>query len=426
MRAATDSLFDSYVVPNYGRLPMEPESGEGVWLWDSSGRRYLDFACGIAVCSLGHCPPCVSGVLEEQGRKLVHCSNLYRIREQALLAQVLTEKVLGIQGKCFFCNSGAESNEAMIKLSRLFGREVPTSAGNPRHEIITFTNSFHGRTMCGISATGQDRMKQGFEPLLPGFRHLPFNDPVSLREAVRPETVAILLEPVQGEGGINVATPEFLQTIAELRDQHSLLLLVDEVQSGLGRTGDLCAWRTICGSSVEIVPDAVGWAKGLGGGFPIGAVWVRDIPVGEKNLSTLLEPGTHGTTYGGSPLASSVGLAILEEIVGKGLAANASVQGSYIQEQVATWELPALSRLRGIGLMLGFLLDEDVVSKAPGFAESGLLPAVFIVRELMGKGLLTVPAAGGVVRWLPPLNVTREEVDEALAIMRGVLAEIST
>ncbi len=405
---------ERYVLGNYGRLPLVPERGEGVWLWAADGRKYLDFACGIAVCSLGHCPPALTIAIREQSAKLIHCSNLYQISEQAELAERIVEDVVRAPGKCFFCNSGAEANEVLIKLARRYGRAAPAPGGAPRHEILTFTNSFHGRTMAGISATGQEKTKAGFEPLLPGFRHLPFNDVAALEAGVSPGTVAIMLEPVQGEGGINVATPEFLQAVAALRAEHDLLILFDEVQSGLGRTGDLCAWKTILGDAAALVPDAVSWAKGLGGGFPIGAAWISDRPAGDTPLSGLLPPGSHGTTFGGSPLASAAGLAVLAEIEAEGLCANAREQGSYILEQVGGWDaLPVLSSVRGLGLMLGFVLD-PAVAAAPA-----------VVGKLMEAGLLTVPAGPGVIRWLPPLNVTRDEIDQALAIMQRVLSEIT-
>ncbi|CAN5365967.1 acetylornithine transaminase [soil metagenome] len=428
--SSTSQLSDRCLLGNYGRLPLVPERGAGTWLWDAEGKKYLDFACGIAVCSLGHCPPAITAAIHAQVDKLIHCSNLYQIPGQAELAARLVDDVVGAPGKCFFCNSGAEANEALIKLARRFGHAVPQPDGTPRHEILTFTNSFHGRTMAGISATGQEKMKAGFGPLLPGFRHLPFNDAGALRGAIAPGTAAVMVEPVQGEGGIHVATAGFLGELAEICAEFQILLLMDEVQCGLGRSGDPCAWRTVMGGAT-LTPDAVSWAKGLGGGFPIGAVWISDRPVAPPDreqipLSSLLPPGSHGTTFGGSPLASAVGLAVLAEIVASGLCANAAAQGKHILHQVGGWgDLAALEGLRGVGLMLGFVLDGEAVSRHPEMAGESRTPAAFVVGKLMEAGLLTAPAGAGVVRWLPPLNVTREEVDEALSIMHRVLAEIS-
>jgi acetylornithine/succinyldiaminopimelate/putrescine aminotransferase len=420
----TLTLTQHYLIPTYARAPVAFVRGEGAWVWDESGRRYLDFACGIAVCSLGHCHPRLVEAVRRQAGLLWHVSNLYHIPGQAELAQVLTERVVGLPGKCFFCNSGAESNEALVKLARKFGHATAVAGAAPRFEVVTFTNSFHGRTMAGIAATGQDKVKTGFAPHLEGFRHVPFNDPAALRAAVSERTVAVMLEPVQGEGGINVASREFLEEAAALRDEFGLLLLIDEVQSGLGRTGDLCSWRSV---APGVVPDAVSWAKGLGGGFPIGGIWVRDRPVRGTStaLCDLLGPGSHGTTFGGTPLASAAALAVVGEILDRDLAAHAAATGRRVVDGVATWgPVPALAGVRGLGLLIGFQIDAAVVGRCPGFAASGLTAAGYVSRRLLGAGLLTVPAAGDAVRWLPPLNVAAPEIDEALAIMHRVLREI--
>ena len=287
----TQSLTEKYIVPTYGRFPFEPVRGEGTRIWDADGKEYLDFGAGIAVCSLGHCPKVMVDAITKQAGTLIHCSNLYQIRDQALLAQHISDVVMELPGKTFFANSGAEANEAMVKLARKFG------SATGRHEIITFEMSFHGRTMTGISATGQEKVKTGFAPLLPGFKHLPFNDIEALRSGITKDTVAIMMEPIQGEGGIHCATPEFLEAARDLCAEHDLLLLFDEVQSGLGRTGDLCAWRSLA-PNLDIRPHAVSWAKGMGGGYPIGATWISS----DKDLCDILGPGTHGTTYGGGPL----------------------------------------------------------------------------------------------------------------------------
>ena len=280
----TLDLYQRYVVPNYGRFDLKFARGLGSQIWDEEGNEYLDFGAGIAVCSIGHCHPRVLEALTNQLGTLVHTSNLYYTRPQALLAKRLVE-IVGHPGKIFFCNSGAEANEALFKIARKFGNETvpppPThtvgemveSAGS-RFEIITFNQSFHGRTLAGISATGQEKVKKGFEPMVEGFTHIPFNDAPALLAAITPRTAAVLLEPIQGESGIRPATAKFLKTVRSICDDYGILLMFDEVQCGLGRTGDWCGWKSLAGDGV--IPDAVSWAKGIAGGFPLGAVWVRD------------------------------------------------------------------------------------------------------------------------------------------------------
>ena len=411
MNASFDSL-----IPNYARLPMVPVRGDGCWLWDAEGRRYLDFAAGVAVNTLGHCHPIMTKALDEQSQKLIHCSNLYSIQEQAELARFLTDEVVDAPGKCFFCNSGAEANEALVKLARLYGNAAPAADGSPRYEVLTFSKSFHGRTLATIAATEQEKVRQGFAPYMPGFRYVPFNDPDALRAAIRQETVALLVEPVQGEGGINVATEEFLGALKDACAEHDLLLMFDEIQCGLGRVGHACGWKAAAGDALpDLQPDAISWAKGLGGGFPIGCIWASDrvVPGCDKKVSELLSPGTHGSTFGGSPLVSTLALAIQREVKEKNLAGNAAELGEYIKQQVGSWSDTCITGVRGIGLMLGFLLK--------GEAPEGLSMSGHAQRELMAAGLLVVPAGADVVRWLPPLNVTREEVDQGLEIMRTTL-----
>lgn len=411
----TDELMANYVLGNYGRFPIAFERGEGSYLWSEEGRRYLDFSSGVAVCALGHSPMVMQKALRDQSAKLIHCSNLYHVRKQAELARFVVETIMGLPGKAFFCNSGAEANDGLIKLARkrAYDKFGPAAGKN---EIITCYQSFHGRTLGGIAATGQPKVKIGFDPLLPGFLHVPFNDVESLREAVTEKTAAILFEPVQGEGGINIATPEYFAVAAALRDEFDLLLMFDEVQCGAGRTGDWCGWRTVLeGSGVEVEPDAVSWAKGFAGGFPMGALWVSDQHAGA------LGPGSHGSTFGGTPLACAVALAVLGEIESAGILENVKVQAQRIRVGVAKWDFPVIQSLRGVGLMLGFVLDGEVMEKVEGFSESGKTPSLFVVNRAREAGLLTVPAGDSVVRWLPPLNVSSEEVDEALALFAGVL-----
>lgn len=430
---ATAALFEQFVIPNYGRFQVAMERGEGTWLWDESGKKYLDFGAGVAVSTLGHGHPRLTAAIAAQAEKLMHCSNLYLNRQQALLAAQLVEKVVAVPGKVFFCNSGAEANEALIKLARKFGRAVPKANGEARFEVITFESSFHGRTMGGISATAQPKVKEGFAPLLEGFRHLPFNDLAALRAAVSGDTAAILLEALQGEGGIRAATPEFLAGVAALCEERGILLMMDEVQCGLGRTGDRCGWRSIAGGDA-IVPDAVSWAKGIAGGFPMGAIWARDRALsGEKpdeRLCDLLSPGSHGATFGGNPAACAAALAVLREIEGCSLAENARAQGDYLRAEIASWGCGLIAEVRGLGLMIGIVLDEAAMEEVAAYAveneDWGTTPAVFLSRALMAEGLLTVIAGRNVIRLLPPLNVSREESAMALGIIRSVVEKLQT
>ncbi len=424
---STQILMERYVAPNYGRFPVAMSHGQGSYLWDENDRKYLDFGTGIAVCSLGHRHGAITSAVHGQIERLVHCSNLYHVREQAILARHLVENVVNEPGKVFFCNSGAEANETLIKLARKFGIAVPKAGGEPRTEVITFNGSFHGRTMGGISATAQPKAKDGFAPLLEGFRHVPFNDVAALKKAITPETVAILLEPVQGEGGINVATVKFLTAIAKICREHQVLLLLDEVQCGIGRVGHLCGWKAILDSE-DFAPDAISWAKGVGGGVPIGATWTRQRPVSQElpelHLCDLLGPGSHGSTFGGGPLVATTSLAVLEEIQQHRLWENATSQGDYLKKAIQSWENPLVKDVRGLGLMLGIVLDETQMSHHPEFAESKATPAVFAVTQLMNAGLLTIPAGPEVVRLLPALNIGKPEADEALKILKSTFEKL--
>jgi predicted acetylornithine/succinylornithine family transaminase len=386
-------------------------------LWDEAGKRYLDFCTGIAVCSLGHCHPRLVAAIREQAGQLLHCSNLYQIPQQAELAAEINEHHVRLPGKVFFSNSGAEANDGMIKSARRFGHKCPQPDGSPRFEVVTFQLSFHGRTLGSLSATGQAKIQEGFDPLLPGFRYLPFNDVAALKAGIRPETAAILLEPIQGEGGVNVATPEFLRAVAATCCQHNLLLMFDEVQTGFGRCGDAMAWRTI---APELEPDGISWAKGLGGGVPIGAFWLSDRAIDAANtpLASLMGPGSHGSTYGGNPLVCAAALAVLKEIREQDLVANVRRQEARIRAAIASWQLPVITAVRGLGLLLGIGLDTALIP-----TPEGKTPALVVVSKLMERGLL-VPAAGPqTIRLLPPLNVSDAEVDEALAILKAALQE---
>lgn len=395
--------FQTYVAPTYGRFPITPVRGEGARLWDADGKEYLDFGAGVAVNSLGHCHPAMVEAIAEQANTLIHCSNLYQVPGQAELAAVLSEQVVQAPGKCFFANSGAEANEYFYKLARRYKNDA-------RHEIITFTGSFHGRTMGGISATAQAKIHDGFGPLLPGFQYVEFNDIDALRAAINEKTAAILIEPIQGESGIHVASADFLNAAAILCKKHDLLLFFDEVQCGLGRCGTLKGWQSIEGAE-HIVPDAVSWAKGIGGGFPLGAVWIN----ARDNLCDTLGPGSHGATFGGSPLACAVGLAVLKEIDDSNLCENSAKLGSAIIDEVASWNSERLSAIRGRGLMIGFELDPD------SFEWQTATPALHIINQLAAKGLLTVPAGPRVVRFLPPLTITAADKQQALEIFNSVI-----
>lgn len=408
--------FSQYVLPTYGRFPVAPVRGAGCRLWDDAGKSYLDFCMGIAVCSLGHCHPLVVEAIRHQAGELLHVSNLYQMPLQADLAEEIVTHHVRIPGKVFFSNSGAEANDGLIKSARRFGRKRPQADGTQRYEVVTFLKSFHGRTLGAMSATGQAKIQDGFDPLLPGFRYLPFNDIAALEKSVRPETAAILMEPVQGEGGVNMATPEFLRAVAALCKKHDLLLMLDEVQTGFGRCGDAMAWRVL---APEIKPDGISWAKGLGGGVPIGAFWLSDRAVDESGtaLSSLMGPGSHGSTYGGNPLVCAASLAVLKEIRGKNLAQNALHQETRIRETVRLWNLSIVTSIRGTGLLLGIALDP---ARIP--TPEGKTPALVVTNQLMEHGLLVVPAGPETIRLLPPLNVTDAEIDEALTIIHTVLS----
>ena len=413
----TPELYAQHVLATYGRFPLVPVRGAGARLWDDTGRSYLDFCMGIAVCSLGHCHPLLVEAIRHQAGQLMHVSNLYQNPLQAELAEEINVHHVKLAGKNFFSNSGAEANDGLIKSARRFGKKRPRADGSQRYEVVTFLQSFHGRTLGAMAATGQAKIQEGFDPLLPGFRHLPFNDLAALETAVRPETAAILLEPIQGEGGVHPATPEFLRAVAALCKKHDLLLFIDEVQVGFGRLGDSMGWRMI---APELEPDGISWAKGMGGGVPIGAFWLSDRVISDDGtqLSSLLGPGSHGSTYGGNPLVCAASLAVLRAIREQDLGANAVHQESRIREIITSWNLPIITEVRGQGLLLGIALDPALIP-----TPEGKTAALVVVSKLMECGLLVPPAGPSAFRLLPPLNVTDAEVDEALATIHSVLSE---
>ncbi|NWK54719.1 acetylornithine/succinylornithine family transaminase [Verrucomicrobiaceae bacterium N1E253] len=398
----------SYLLPTYANFPLTLVRGEGTRVWDENGTDYLDFCAGIATCSIGHCHPSLSEAIAKQASTLMHCSNLYQIPQQKELARTLVEDFVQTPGKIFFGNSGAEANDGMIKTARRYGHARPQADGSPRYEVITFKQSFHGRTLGSMAATAQTKIQQGFDPMLPGFRYCPFNDLDALRSCISETTVGIMLEPIQGEGGVHEARPEFLRGLAELCQQHDLLLMFDEIQCGLGRTGSLMGWQAIC---PELQPDTISWAKGLGGGFPIGAFYVSDRIIDQNGteLSSLMGPGSHGSTYGGNPLACAAALAVLEEIRNSQLADHAKQQEQQIRDIILSWNHPVILEIRGKGLLLGIALDPEQ------------LEAPTLCQTLMSEGLLTVPAGPNTLRLLPPLNVSSEEINEALKILKNTL-----
>ena len=408
----------SHLLPTYANFPLTVVRGEGSRVWDDAGNEYIDFCSGIATCSIGHCHPALTHAIAEQASTLMHCSNLYQIPQQEQLARLLVQEFVQSPGKIFFSNSGAEANDGMIKTARRFGHARPNASGNPRYEVITFSNSFHGRTLGSMAATAQQKIQIGFDPMLPGFRYVPFNDIHALTDAISDTTAGIMLEPIQGEGGINEATTEFLQHIAKLCKEHDLLLMLDEIQCGCGRTGTLNGWQSIY---PELQPDTISWAKGMGGGFPIGAFYLSDRSIDDQGtpLSSLMNAGSHGSTYGGNPLACSASLAVLNTILADDLTANAASQSQYICETIQSWQHPAVNRVKGKGLLLGIALNTEL-SDPP----EGSTPALQLCKALMDNGLLTVPAGPNTLRLLPPLNVGKFDIDQALVIIQNTLNEI--
>jgi acetylornithine/N-succinyldiaminopimelate aminotransferase len=397
----TRELTYRYVLPTYDRFELEILRGSGCRLWTETGRELLDFGAGIAVCSLGHAHPRVTEAVIKQAGRLVHTSNLYYTRPQAELARRLVG-IVGTEGKVFFCNSGSEANEGLIKLSRKFGN----SSGN-RHEIITFLGSFHGRTLASISATGQDKVKQGFFPLVSGFIHVPYGDLESTSAAIQPQTVAILVEPVQGEGGIHISGKIFLQGLRALCNEHNLLLLFDEVQCGIGRTGTWCGWKGV--GCDRVFPDGVSWAKGIANGFPLGAFWVSACKKGKIGpLCDLLGPGSHGSTYGGNPVSCAAALTVLRVIEEEQLLKNALELGALFYKKLTNISCPAITDVRALGLMVGV---ETSLAASPNDRRT---PAVRLADALIKEGLLAIPAGKQVLRFLPPLNVRQCEIEEAV------------
>jgi acetylornithine aminotransferase len=386
---------DKHVMKTYGRYPIVAQRGEGCRLWDIDGKAYLDFLAGVAVNNLGHCHPKVVAALQEQAGRLLHCSNFYQIPQQIELAEWLCEH--SFADRVFFCNSGAEANEAAMKLVRKHSRE---KFGENHFDVITALASFHGRTIGTISATGQEKVQAGFKPMVPGFSYVPFGDPEAMRQAITPNICAVMLEPVQGEGGVNVPPPGYLKAVREICDEFDLLLVYDEVQVGCGRTGTLWAYE-----QEGVTPDILTLAKALAGGPPIGAMLTSEA------LAERLGPGSHGSTFGGNPLISAAALAAMKTMVGDGILENCQAMGSYLTEQLERLKnkYPFIKEVRGRGLIIGMELT----------IEGGGL-----VNAAMERGLLINCTVGKVLRFLPPLIVSKAEIDEAMAILDEVLATV--
>ncbi|GAB6178859.1 acetylornithine transaminase [Desulfotomaculum defluvii] len=386
------AMGQQYVMNTYGRLPMALVKGKGAWVWDAEGRQYLDFVSGIAVNSLGHTHPRVVEAINKQAQTLLHCSNLYWIESQVKLAKLLVEN--SCADKAFFCNSGAEANEGAIKLARKYAKQ---HYGPEKYEIITATNSFHGRTLATITATGQTKYQKGFEPLPQGFTYVPFNDLNALEQALGPHTCAVMLEPVQGEGGVIPADPSYLMGVKRLCEEKGLLLIFDEVQSGLGRTGKFLAYQ-----HYGVEPDIMTLAKALGGGFPIGAMLAKD------HVAKVFQPGDHASTFGGNPLASSAALAAMETLLQEGVLENAQAIGDYFKDKLSSLKnkFSYVKEVRGLGLILGVELT---------------IEGKDIVARCLEQGLLINCTNVNVLRFLPPLIINRDEVDQALDILIGAM-----
>lgn len=397
VRTSTAEFYDAYVLKNYARAPITLVRGRGTQVWDDEGRAYLDFTSGIAVSALGHCHPHWVAAMQRQVTELIHTSNLFRNPNQAELAR----RLVGYAGpgRVFFCNSGAEANEALIKLSRLHGVAKAGGIEGKCHKIICAKNAFHGRTFGGMSATPQEKIQKGFSPLVPGFVFAGLNNLESFAALIDENTAAIFIETIQGESGVNECTREFLGGLRALCDKHNLLLMIDEVQCGIGRTGKFYAFE-----HAGILPDAIGMAKGIGGGMPMGAMWVRE------DRAALFHAGHHGSTFGGTPLACAAGLAVLDVIEKENLLEK-------VTRQSAPW-IASLKKLasdfpqkvvavRGRGYLVGVQLAGDI---AP------------VVAKLRENGLLAASSGNNTIRLLPPLNVSEEDLAKSVEIFRRSLA----
>jgi acetylornithine/N-succinyldiaminopimelate aminotransferase len=386
-----------YIMNTYNRYPVMLRKGRGVKVWGSDGREYLDFVGGVAVNILGHCHPRVVVAIQKQAQRLIHVSNYYYIEPQIKLAKLLVTH--SFADKVFFCNSGAEANEAAIKLARKYAKE---HFGPDRFEIIAAKNSFHGRTLATLTATGQEKFQHGFEPLMPGFIHVPFNDMDALTKAATDSTCAVLLEPIQGEGGVRIPDQDYLKQVREFCKEHSLLLILDEVQTGMGRTGKLFAHE-----HYGIVPDIMTLAKGLGGGVPIGAMLATD------GVAAAFQPGNHASTFGGNPLVCAAAVATMETILEDGFILDqCNRMSKYLigrLEELKTKFPGVIREVRGKGLLIGMELTREGDP---------------IVRACLEKGMLINCAAGNVLRFIPPLILQRKDIDQLIDVLDGILSKL--
>jgi acetylornithine/N-succinyldiaminopimelate aminotransferase len=380
------------IMNTYSQFPIVLEKGNGVYLWDNNGKMYLDFVAGIAVNALGYNNSDYIEEISTQLTKLHHCSNLYWMIPTIELSEILIQN--SCFDKAFYFNSGAEAVEAAIKLSKKYGKDVH---GDSCYEIIAMKNSFHGRTMATISATGQLKYQKWFNPLLPGFSFVELNDYNELEQAVNENTCAIIIEPIQGEGGIHPAEKIFLEKVRMLCDKKDIVLIFDEVQCGIGRTGKLFAYQLF-----DIKPDVISLAKGLGGGFPIGAM------LAVQNKANALQPGNHASTFGGNPLACTAGKLVLKKLLNEGVLKNVQKQGVYLKEKLIELKekYQIITDVRGYGLMLGMELK---------------CPVEGIITQCMEKGLLLLGAGENVIRFVPPLIIKERDIDNCIAILNEVL-----
>ncbi|WP_159881537.1 acetylornithine transaminase [Paenibacillus puerhi] len=389
------SLSKSYLFPTYTKFPLTLVKGSKSTLWDDEGKSYLDFMTGLAVCNLGHVPERVKMRVQEQLEQVWHVSNLFHIPAQEELAEKLV--TVSCADLVFFCNSGAEANEAAIKCARRYHQRV---LGNERYEIITFEQSFHGRTLATLTATGQEKVKDGYLPLPEGFVHARFNDIESVRSSITQQTAAVMLELVQGESGVHLAEPQFVSELAALCKEKDILLIVDEVQTGIGRTGSMFAYE-----HYGIEPDILTLAKGLASGLPIGAM------MGKEKLRDAFSAGSHASTFGGSPVPTAAGLATIETLLDDGLLEQASRAGAYAQDKLRNdlQAYPVIRTVRGLGLLIGI---EFTIPVAP------------VIQQLHLNGLLVLPGGTHVIRFMPSLYVTHAEIDQAVGILGHVLREL--
>ncbi|MEW6109604.1 MAG: acetylornithine transaminase [Nitrospirota bacterium] len=387
-----------YLMNTYNRFPLVIRKGRGMKVWGMDGKEYLDFVGGVAVNCLGHCHPKVVIAIQKQAQRLIHISNYYHIEPQIKLARILVEN--SFADKIFFCNSGAEANEAAIKLARKYFKEI---VGQNKYEIITVLNSFHGRTLATLTATGQEKFKEGFEPLVPGFKHVEFNDADALDAAITKDTCAVMIEPILGEGGVKIPDPDYLRDVREICARHGILLILDEVQTGMGRTGKLFAYE-----HYAVTPDIMTIAKGLGGGVPIGALLATD------KVASAFQPATHGSTFGGNPLVCAAALATMDVLLEDDFILDQCRRmGKYFKKGLEGLkkEFPSIiADIRGMGLLIGMELTRD---GAP------------VVKACLERGVLINCTAGNIIRFMPPLIVTEKDIDHLMEVLEQIFDRLS-